>query len=294
MRPRMRIAVGTAIGVAALGLAFLWRGPAPSPDGQPDTAREQRPRGTRVSAVDRSTAERDPLEARIARLESRLESEVQRAERLQERLDELATTLASDAAAEVDAAAAAGTDPGPPAGPTPPHITGTESGSPLEQALQAAGLDATTAEGIKRRGDEIAMMEMYLRDQATREGWVDSPRFEEEMEAIEQQRTSIREEIGDDSYDRYLFALGHTNRVIVNDVMFQSVAEEAGLQNGDLILRYGDAMLFAPNELVEQTHSGSPGETVTLEVMRGGKRIEVQVPRGPLGLRIGPAQDHPG
>jgi hypothetical protein len=30
-----------------------------------------------------------------------------------------------------------------------------------------------------------------------------------------------------------------------------------------------------------------------LDVLRNGERLEIDVPRGPLGVRIGPAQDVP-
>lgn len=231
---------------------------------------------------------------RISRLEARLDEEVNRTAALRQQLDAMSAMLESlrsgaqngedphsGAEAATFAAAAA----------PQPVIDGNKSA--MQRALEAAGLDASTAEEIKRRGDQLAMTEVYLRDQATREGWLDSPRYSEEMAAIEAQRTSLRDELGDDTYDRYLFAQGRTNRVIVDDVMFQSVAEDVGLKSGDLIVRYDDTFLFSPDELVTQTHNGPIGETVTLEVVRAGVRFEVEVPRGPLGLRIGAAQDDP-
>jgi predicted metalloprotease with PDZ domain len=163
----------------------------------------------------------------------------------------------------------------------------------MEHALAAAGLDPTTAADIKQRHDGLTMAEIYLRDQATREHWLDTPRFAAEMAAIDAQRTPLRNEIGDDAYDRYLFALGQANRVRVDEVLTQSPAEQAGVQAGDLIVRYGDARLFAPGELVDETRSGTAGETVQLEIIRNGQRLQVSVPRGPLGLRVAGAQGAP-
>jgi C-terminal processing protease CtpA/Prc len=180
-----------------------------------------------------------------------------------------------------------------PAAPAADAIAIDHGKSAMERALAAAGLDPETAEDIKRRADQLTMSEMYLRDQATREQWVDSPRFAEEMEAIAAQRTSVRDEIGDDLYDRYLFALGRPNRVRVDDVFMQSPAEESGLREGDMIVRYGDTRIFAPDELVAATHSGTLGEPVQLEVVRNGERFEVEIRRGPLGLRVAPTQDNP-
>jgi S1-C subfamily serine protease len=146
---------------------------------------------------------------------------------------------------------------------------------------------------MKRRQDDLAMAEIYLRDQATREQWLNSPRFRDELAAIEAQRVSVRDEIGDEAYDRFLFAQGQTNRVRVDDVMLDSVAAQAGLQTGDILLRYGDDRIFAPEELVNATRSGRAGESIRLEILRNGARIEVQVPRGPLGLRIAASQSEP-
>jgi C-terminal processing protease CtpA/Prc len=163
----------------------------------------------------------------------------------------------------------------------------------MERALSAAGLDPTVAQAIKRQADELELRGLFLRDQAAREQWLDSPRFAEEMAAIEAERSSIRAEIGDDAYDRFLYALGRTNRVRIADVMLQSPAAAAGLQAGDTILHYGERRIFTPVDLIAETRGGTPGERVRLEVVRGGQRLEVEVPRGPLGLRIAAIQDAP-
>src|SRR6185503_18726943 len=118
---------------------------------------------------------------------------------------------------------------------------------------------------IKRRGDEVTMSEIYLRDLAAREGWVDTPRFNEEMAEINKQRTSVREEVGDDAYDRYLAALNQPNRVAIEDVLLDSPAAAVGLQAGDLVLRYGEARVFEPSELVMATRGGVSGEPVRME-----------------------------
>lgn len=289
---------GTLLGVAAaLAGAFIWHTAAPQ--GSPPSAATGGP-GPVVSGSAKPvpaprqlvsaapvTAASESAQRRVDALEARLAEEMSRRVEMQQRIDALAEEIAAlrngaPPADDTDAAAAKG-----------PNQGVDYSKSPMQRALEAAGLDTAIAEGIKLRGDQLAMSEMYLRDQATREGWVDTPRFKEEMEEIEAQRVSVREEIGDDAYDRYLFALGHTNRVIVNDVMLDSVAEDVGLREGDLIVSYGDARIFAPDDLITSTQGGASGEPVVLEVRRNGERMQIEVPRGPLGLRIGPAQDDP-
>jgi len=243
------------------------------------------------------SATRGELEQRLARLETRLAEEAAERQRLQERFDAVSAQLAALAG---DGSAIARSQSDIPHATAETAANDAQLASPIdysksamERALTAAGLGPDAAADIKRRQDELAMSEMYLRDQATREQWLNTPRFNEEMAAIDAQRTSVRTEIGDDAYDRYLFALGQNNRVRVDDVLLQSPAADAGLQTGDMIVRYGDARIFAPDELVAQTRDGTVGETVRLEIIRNGERLEVDVPRGPLGLRIAAAQDTP-
>ena len=199
-----------------------------------------------------------------------------------------ADAAAAQARAEAEAAAAAQAEAAANDQPAVDY-----SKSEMERALIAGGLDPNKAADIKRRSDSLQLAEMYLRDQATREEWIDSPRFQEEMASLQAQQVSIRDELGDDGYDKYLFALGQTNRVRVDDVMSDSPAAQAGLATGDMILRYGDTRVFAPDELVAQTQQGEPGEMVSLVIIRQGKVMTVEVPRGPLGLRVAATQSTP-
>jgi C-terminal processing protease CtpA/Prc len=246
-----------------------------------------------VGGGDRDRAE---LEQRLARLEARVAQEAGERQRLQERLDSAVTQLAARAGGDDSAAARA--HPGAPSAAAESSAKDAanavdSSKSAVERALAAAGVDPLTAADIKSRQDARELAELNLRNQATRENWLDSPRFAEALAGIDAERTSIRDEIGDAAYDRYLFALGQPNRIRVDDVLAQSPAAEAGLQPGDLIVSYGDTRLFAPDELVAETRGGTAGEAVQLEIIRGGEHLQVEVPRGPLGLRIAATQSAP-
>jgi len=284
------LGAGIAVGALVAGAVLSYFG-APA-------QRAQRPVVGAAAAPTTAAAplkERDDdLAERIAALETQLAEERERRIDLARQIDEVYERIASagDEAAPATEYTADADGRGSVDEETVREAV-DYSKSRMERALISAGLDESLAAEIKRRGDEVAMTEMYLRDQATREGWIDTPRFEEEMEALAAERTDLREELGDDAYDRYLFAMGQRNRVIVNDVMINSAAEEVGLQQGDLIVGYGDQRVFFPEDLVSQTHSGDIGEPVVLRVIRQQEPVEIEVPRGPLGVRIGGAQDDP-
>jgi len=293
-------ALFVAIGAAAAGIVFMSRAP------NEPVSNEYRVPGSRpapIGALDSVTkdAHQTDTDRRLKLLEAASAEAAVERQRMLEQLDALAAQLAArsrnsdeTATARVTASSPAAAVPEAPA-PAAANAGGSDDGkSSMEHALAAAGLDAATAADIKQRHDGLTMAEIYLRDQATREHWLDTPRFAAEMAAIDAQRTPLRNEIGDDAYDRYLFALGQANRVRVDEVLTQSPAEQAGLQAGDLIVRYGDARLFAPGELVNETRSGTAGETVQLEIIRNGERLVVPVPRGPLGLRVAGTQGAPG
>lgn len=293
-----RVIVGILL-VASGALLATWLGRSSEPD-EP-VARLARPAADpataprRLSATRRATQGGDggEMEARIRQLEARLADESAERRRLQQQLEEVSARLTARGAGAAPMAAPAEPPADPQTDVAPPAPPVDYSKSELERALIAGGLDPNRAADMKRESDALAMAEMYLRDQATREEWLDTPRFEEEMASLDSQRVSIRDELGDDGYDRYLFALGQTNRVRVADVMADSPAADVGLLFGDMILRYGDDRVFAPDELVEHTRSGTPGEMVPVVIVRQGELMTIQVPRGPLGLRIDAAQSTP-
>src|SRR5262249_29817258 len=186
-------------------------------------------------------SDRSALEQRLGRLEAEVAHEASERQQLQERLDSAVTQLAARAGEDASAAA-----PAHPAAPSAAAQTSANdaanavdaSKSAEERALAAAGVDAVTAADIKRRQDSRELAELNLRNQATRENWLDSPRFTEALADINAERVSVRDEIGDAAYDQYLFALGAPNRIRVEDVLAQSAAADAGLQPGDLIISY--------------------------------------------------------
>ncbi|CAN5323483.1 hypothetical protein BH24PSE2_BH24PSE2_01080 [soil metagenome] len=250
-----------------------------SPDGRDGdsapTAAAPAPSGLRIELND-AIAELEALAGVI-------NAEVAERRHLEERLNTLSARL--DALHE---------EPGGPQ----PEATGDRAGaarapSPEAQsdgtlsALIAAGIAEPEAREIKGRMDALDLEMMNLQYAATQEGWSGSQRFADAMRANQKQRQSVRETIGDDAYDRYLYAMGQPNRIAVQDVLEGSAAARAGLEAGDVLLSYGGQRLFTARELIEQSRTGSADQSVTIEVIRNGRRMQIYLPRGPLGIRAG-------
>ena len=155
-----------------------------------------------------------------------------------------------------------------------------------EQALLDAGFDPREAARLRERVETFELERLYLRDRATREGWVGTPRFAEEGRALEARGRALREELGDERYDWLLYASGQSNRIVVQSVMERSPASDAGIRPGDAILAYDSARLFDAGALRDATTQGRAGESVAVEVTRGSEVLRLFVPRGPLGIRL--------
>ncbi len=152
-----------------------------------------------------------------------------------------------------------------------------------EDRFLAAGFDPVSTAQLKKRASEIEMERLYLRHQARREGWLRTPEY---YEAVRELRQGMKEELGEDAYDRFLFASERSNRLLVDSVMESSPAEQTGLQPGDIIFRYDGSRVFSYRDLRDATTRGEMGETVPVEIRRGGEVLEVDLPRGPLGVRL--------
>lgn len=154
--------------------------------------------------------------------------------------------------------------------------------------LLAAGFSEREMQAIEQQGAAATLDRMMLDDRARREGWANTPRYFEEMRALDTGQARVRKYLGDDAYDRYLFASGAPNRLSVRSVIATSPAERAGLEPGDVLLAYGAQRLFDNRQLRELRSGGQPGEQVTMEIMREGRAMEITIPRGPLGVQIDP------
>lgn len=150
-------------------------------------------------------------------------------------------------------------------------------------ALHERGIDDRHSQFLRERFEALQMEELYLRDQATREGWLNKPRHHLEQRQL---LDNARETLGDGDFDWLLYASGRANRVIIHDVLENSPANAAGIEAGDLILRYDDVVVLTPTDLTTATAQGEPGAGVAVEIQRDGDVQRLYLSRGPLGARI--------
>lgn len=162
-----------------------------------------------------------------------------------------------------------------------------QTGQERVDSLIAAGIDSQTAQNIQTRRDQQQLARLELFDQAAREGWSDSDQLQERLTELNAGRVDLREELGDEAYDRFLYESGDANRVNIVSVITGSAAALAGLETGDSIVSYDNERIFRVSELQQATRAGSRGENVQILFDRGGQFSSADLPRGPLGVTLG-------
>lgn len=159
--------------------------------------------------------------------------------------------------------------------------------------LVKGGIDAGMAEDIVRRKNSVELKKLELYDRAKREGYLDTQRYSDELESIVQQDVDLRAELGDESYDDYLFTSKQNNRIRIASVMLGSTAEQVGIQKDDIVISYDNQRMFSWQELKNATSEGQLGDYVSIDIYRYGDIYSFSVPRGPLGVQLGVARLEP-
>lgn len=82
--------------------------------------------------------------------------------------------------------------------------------------------------------------------------------------------------------------------VLVRQVAPGSPADRAGIRPFDILLGFGDQKLFAPEQLVKLVRSGKPGDKVSIELVRSGRVMPVEVTIGRQQAAVRPQTIRPG
>jgi hypothetical protein len=271
------------LGGLAAGFAIsLWLQPAAeTPTAAP--ARAALPVGAAAVAATDSAAM-----ARLAAVEAALDAEILERAALEERVAELGAQLESlGQLPRMAAARAAGGGPPVDAESFRANARRTvqerdaESERRAIERLTAAGFPPDRAEWITQREEQLRMQALQAQYDATREGRTLTP-----GEALDAGDT-LRTELGDADYERYLTATGRPTSVGVRDVLASSPAEASGLAPGDEIVAYDGQRVFDMRELNALTLEGTAGESVAVDVRRDGRTVRLVMPRGPIGITGG-------
>jgi hypothetical protein len=159
--------------------------------------------------------------------------------------------------------------------------------------LVEAGIDNFTAEAITQEQNDLTLLQLDLRDKAVRADYLDSDRYRDELRSLRDQTRSIRQEVGDEHYDRYLFASGQTNRIRISSVMTTSAAENAGISDGDVLVSYAQQRIFTFSDLQTASSQGVRDEPVFITIIRDDREMSLTIPRGPLGVQLIPTRVNP-
>lgn len=171
--------------------------------------------------------------------------------------------------------------------PTSVKAVGSRGVQAHVAALISAGFSGERIAWIRRRSDELRLeqeMRMHEREQKGLgvDPMIGAYAFDDDLR--------LADEIGIEEYERYRQALGRPMGVKVKSVLPTSIAEQAGLQPGDEIVRYDGKRVFNSGQLVvAQRESDAP--VATIEVKRDGRVFPLSIPRGPLGIKhalVGP------
>ena len=213
--------------------------------------------------LDREVEERLRLEEEVTELKTRLAS-------LEKRLsDSLPAAATADARQQVTGARGGGT-----------------RGEISENSFLSAGFDQEQATYYQRLYDESVMAQLYLRDRARQEGWLGGERYDQELAALPANLSNLRRQMDEETYARYLYALGRPNQVRIQRVLTGSQAEAAGLRDGDVLVRVDGQRIYAAGEVRRVSREPGESATVALEVLRNGRRIQTYLPRGPFGISM--------
>lgn len=175
----------------------------------------------------------------------------------------------------------------------------TEAGIPQSPEISerdnliSAGVNPDIADNILRRISQQEFRSIELRNLMRRNASSGTRQYSDELRELDQNRITLRSELGEDKYDQYLIVSGQNNRVKVSLVMAGSPAESNGLQKGDVILYYGDQKIVNVNDMRKVALEGDIGGLANIEVLRDGNHMTLTVPRGTLGVQLEAIQLNP-
>jgi hypothetical protein len=167
----------------------------------------------------------------------------------------------------------------------PPFIDRAPDSRAATSREQRLAVDLIVAGFAPERAERINTRFLELRAQAMQTECVAKGAASLPHAGVE--AATLRKELGDQDYERFLIARGVPTSVKVTRVVARSPAERAGIQRGDEIFSYDGKRVFNVHELNEFALSGGSSEPVVVDVRRSGENFRIVLPRGPMGIFSG-------
>jgi TolA-binding protein len=145
--------------------------------------------------------------------------------------------------------------------------------------LVAGGFSENRAKQILALEDEIRMDLLQAEYEARRSG-----NEQDYWDRASNYQGTLRDQLGEADYEKYIVAQGGQASIMVSDVIGTSPASRAGLKPGDRIVSYDGNRVYSMWELKNQAFDGDQGEDVIVDIERDGQRMQLVMPRGPLGI----------
>lgn len=165
--------------------------------------------------------------------------------------------------------------------------------APNKENLISAGMNSDIADDVLRRISQQQFRRLELQNLMQRSNSTQRRQYSKELRELNKNKISLRSEMGDDSYDQYLFISGQNNRVKVSSVMAGSPAETSGFQSEDIILSYDNQKILSWPDIRAATIEGEIGSYTSVEILRNGEQMSLTVPRGTLGVQLDAVQVEP-
>ena len=154
-------------------------------------------------------------------------------------------------------------------------------------ALRAIGFAPKDIEWIRERWRQSELEKSYLAELEARD---EAPPPGEKESDIERE---LREDLGDNDYDAMLYATNQDNRVALGRVRAGSIADGAGLRDGNVVWSYDGQRVFRPRDLATLSTTGTRGESIEIVIVTENGTESLFVERNPLGADLVSATSRP-
>jgi S1-C subfamily serine protease len=151
-------------------------------------------------------------------------------------------------------------------------------------AMAGTGMSARQIDSARRRIEALQSEKEKLRQEASATGRGLAPTH---LEGVRRGLSEIREDLGDENYERPLYAAGEDNRVAIRKVMKRSPTARAGLVAGDVVLSYNGQNVYAPMDLHELARATrGTNERVPITYERNGQVFTGLIKAGDIGALL--------